>query len=63
VACIKFFEARHPNANYEKVGIHPNFYYESSVKTMRKDLEKSPPGYYKSKYARQKISYEDKSGN
>jgi DNA primase large subunit len=34
VACIRFFEAKH-NTIPEKVGIHPNFYFESYMKYVR----------------------------
>jgi len=33
VACVKFFEFKH-NVVPEKVGIHPNFYFESYMKNV-----------------------------
>ena len=32
IACMKHFEAKLNSYNYEKVGIHPNYYYESAIK-------------------------------
>ena len=36
LACVKFFEARYPNGIYEKPGTHPNYYFVSAMKALRK---------------------------
>jgi DNA primase large subunit len=36
VACIRFFEARYPNNEFEKVGIHPNYYFASAAGKLKK---------------------------
>lgn len=38
-ACVKHFEARFPEKTYDKVGIHPNGYYESAVKGLKKKIK------------------------
>ena len=39
IACMRHFEAKYPNFPYEKVGIHPNSYYESSVDIKKKSMK------------------------
>lgn len=36
VACIRFFESRYPNQEFEKVGIHPNYYFASAAGKLKK---------------------------
>ncbi|MCQ2817832.1 MAG: DNA primase large subunit [archaeon] len=38
LACVKYFEAKFPGANYEKVGVHPNHYFISAMKALRKKV-------------------------
>lgn len=40
ICCIRQFEAKFPSLPFEKVGIHPNYYFESAVKTIQKKKEK-----------------------
>lgn len=50
---MKYFEARHPpNTQYEKVGITPQNYLESSLKAYNKDANFDKQ--------RKRISYENK---
>ena len=36
VACMKMFESLFKNEEYERVGIHPNGYFSSAMKILRK---------------------------
>ena len=58
MACIKFFEAKYNNQTHEKIGIHPNYFYESASQIFRKDASLHFTDKYKTK--NQKISYENK---
>ena len=63
MACIRYFEAKFPNSQYEKVGIHPNHYFESASKLLKSDSGKNSEGNYNKKYAPKKqIAYEAQSG-
>lgn len=41
IACIKFFEAKFPDTPFEKVGVHPNYYFESAFKSLKKKKMKN----------------------
>lgn len=56
---MRYFETRYPNTPYEKVGIHPNHYYESSSKLFKKKEGNMGDSHFNKKYNPQKkISYE-----
>lgn len=48
ICCIRQFEAKFPDLNYEKVGVHPNYYFESATKHLKnkdKSSNKIVPEY------------------
>ena len=52
ICCIRQYEAKYPEQTFEKVGIHPNYYYESATK----NLKTNKPSNMKQKV---KPQYED----
>ena len=36
MACVRYFEAKFPGVEHEKVGVHPNHYFISAMKALRK---------------------------
>ena len=36
MACVRYFEAKFPGVEHEKVGVHPNHYFISAMKAIRK---------------------------
>lgn len=56
ICCIRQYEAKFPELTFEKVGIHPNYYYESATKNLKSQNQVNKASNNKPKA---KIQYED----